>query len=56
MNPNTKQMIQGVRDILGYVALAFALVALAKLFGVPMTSIPGNVEQIALVAIALKMA
>ncbi len=58
MNPNTAQAIASFRTILGYVALALALVAAAKLFGggSTLSGIPGNVEQLALVAIALKMA
>jgi hypothetical protein len=56
MNPNVANTLAGFRTILGYVALALACIALAKLFGASVNGIPGSVEQLALVAIACKMA
>ena len=58
MNPNAANALAGFRTILGYVAMALALCALAKLMGGASTlsSVPGNVEQLALVAIVCKMA
>lgn len=50
------ESLASIRTVLGYVSLAFAVIALAKLFGTPIPAIPGSVEQLALVAIALKMA
>ena len=56
MNPNAVAAFAVFRTILGYVALALALVALAKLFGVNIATSPGTVDQLALVSIACKMA
>lgn len=55
MNPNAAQALAGVRTILGYVAMALALCALVKLFGVNLGGVPGSIDQLALVAIAVKM-
>lgn len=50
---NVDQAVGQTRPILGLVAVAFALCALGKLFGVDIP-IRGTVEQLALVAIAIK--
>lgn len=53
MTPEQKASIKSVLDL---VALAFAILALAKLLGVHTPYIPGTIEQLALVGIACKMA
>lgn len=52
----SNQVLPAIRQILGYIALALAVLALARLAGLSIPSVPGTIEQLALVAIACKMA
>ena len=51
---NASQSLASARTVLGYLALALALCALAKFLGVQIPSVPGDVSTLALLAIALK--
>lgn len=52
---DANKIISTARQVLGYVGLALACIALAKFFGFQIP-IRGSVEQTALVAIACRMA
>lgn len=54
MTPN--QALPAIRTVLGYIALVLAVAALAKLIGINIPQMPGTIDQLALVAIACKMA
>ncbi len=52
MTPN--DALATVRTVLGYIALALALCAVAQLIGMSLP-VPGSISELALVAVALKM-
>ncbi len=52
MTPN--DALATFRTVLGYIAIALAVCAAAKLFGMR-PPVPGSISELALVAVALKM-
>ncbi len=50
---NVNQAITQIRPILGFIAIALAVCAFAKLFGMR-PPVPGSISELALVALALK--